>query len=110
MNTYKFKINAVDCEVNQNGNDNVVFNVHWSFIGEDENGNTASMIGVQGVEHNPEGEFIAFDDLTEEIVIGWIEPLMNVEAFKGNIDNQLSEIAAPTKITLQLPSQSDTIA
>ena len=31
MNTYHFKINAVDAHVSQDGLENVVYNVHWSY-------------------------------------------------------------------------------
>ena len=104
-NTYKFKINAVDAHVSQDGLDNVIYNVHWSYIGEDENGNVATQIGVQHVPYVDPDNFTAFDQLTQADVISWIEPQLDVEEFKANLDAQLAELAAPTKITLQVPEE-----
>jgi hypothetical protein len=103
MNTYYFKINAVDAHVSQDGLDNVIYNVHWSYFGEDGNGNVASQIGVQHVPDVDPDNFTAFDQLTQADIIAWIEPMLNVEEFQVNLNVQLAELAAPTKVTLQVP-------
>ena len=103
MNTYYFKINAVDAHVSQDGLDNVIYNVHWSYYGEDQDGNVASMIGVQHTPNVDPDNFVAFDQLTQADIIAWIEPMLNVEEFKSNLNAQLAELAAPTKVTLQVP-------
>ena len=101
MNTYNFKINAVDCYTSKDGLEKVAYNVHWSYFGTDGT-HTASMIGVQSIgEPNPEN-FVAFEDLTEEQVIGWISASMDVEKMQENLDKQLAELAAPTTVTLQI--------
>ena len=106
-NTYQFRINAVDAHVSQDGLENVIYNVHWSYIGEDQNGNVATQIGVQHVPNvNPEN-FTAFDQLTQADVISWIEPTLNVEEFQSNLDAQLTELATPTMVTLQVPESLD---
>ena len=102
-NTYYFKINAVDAHVNQEGLENVVYNVHWSYYGEDGNGNVASQIGVQHVPYVDPENFTPFDQLTQADVISWIEPELNVAEFQINLDAQLSEMATPTMVTLQVP-------
>ena len=102
-NTYHFKINAVDAHVSQDGLENVVYNVHYSYIGEDENGNIASQIGVQHVPYVDPENFTPFDQLTQADVISWIEPELNVAEFQQNLNAQLAELAAPTKVTLQVP-------
>lgn len=103
MNTYYFKINAVDAHVSQDGLENVIYNVHWSYIGEDANGNVATQIGVQHVPNVDPDNFTPFDELTQADVIAWIEPELNVAEFQTNLDSQLAELAAPTKVTLQVP-------
>jgi len=103
MNTYTFRINAVDAHVSQDGLDNVIYNVHYSYIGEDQNGNVATQIGVQHVPNVDPENFTAFDQLTQADIISWIEPTLNVEEFKANLDAQLAEIQAPTMVTLQVP-------
>ena len=103
MNTYKFHINAVDVHTQVGDLEKVVYNVHWSYIGEDENGNVATQIGVQHVPYVDPDNFTPFNQLTQSDIIAWIEPELNVAEFQSNLDAQLAELAAPTKVTLQVP-------
>jgi hypothetical protein len=103
MNTYKFHINAVDVHTQVGDLEKVVYNVHWSYIGEDENGNTASMIGVQSVDEPNADNFTAFESLVQSDIIGWIEPLMEIADMQANLDAQIAEKVAPSKQTLQVP-------
>ena len=101
MNNYTWKINAVDCYTSKDGLEKVAYNVHWSYFATNGE-HTASMIGVQSVgEPNPDN-FVAFEDLTEENVIGWIEAALDVEAMKANLDKQIEDLLAPKVVTLQL--------
>lgn len=103
MNTYKFHINAVDVHTQVGDLEKVVYNVHWSYIAQDENGNTASMIGVQTVEEPDADNFTAFDQLVQADIISWIEPKFVLEQMQSNLDAQIAEKVAPTKQTLQVP-------
>jgi hypothetical protein len=107
-NTYNFKINAVDCHTVQDGLEKVVYNVHWSYFGTSEGDVTASIIGVESVDAPSAESFTAFESLTEDIVIGWIEAKMGeerIQSMKDSLDAQIQEKTAPTKVTLQLPVQ-----
>ena len=107
MNTYTWRINALDCHVSKNELENVVYTIHWSYLGEDENGNLASMIGTESVGEPSADSFTAFDDLTQEMVEGWLEASMGTERIdemKANIDKQIEEIVTPKTVTLQLPT------
>lgn len=107
MNTYKWNINALDCHTSQNGLENVVYTIHWSYIGEDENGNLASMIGTQSVSEPSAESFTAFDSLAAEVVEGWLVASIGEERItemQANLDAQIQEKVAPTRVTLQLPS------
>mgnify|MGYP005998245815 CR=1 FL=1 len=84
-NTYTFKINAVDAHTQVGDLEKVVYNVHWSYIGEDADGNSADLIGTQTVDEPNADSFTAFDDL------------------RSTLDSELAELAAPTKVTLQVP-------
>ncbi len=103
MNTYKFHINAVDVHTQQDELEKVVYNVHWSYIAQDENGNTASMIGVQSVEAPDAENFKPFEELVQADIISWIEPLLDPETMQSNLDAQIAEKVAPSKQTLQVP-------
>lgn len=101
MNNYTWKINAVDCYTSKDGLEKVAYNVHWSYFATNGE-HTASMIGVQSIgEPNPDN-FVAFEDLTEENVIGWIEAALDVETMKANLDKQIEDLVAPKVVTLQL--------
>ena len=104
MNTYKFHINAVDVHTQVGDLEKVVYNVHWSYIGEDENGNTASIIGVQSVDEPNADNFTAFESLVQSDIIGWIEPKFVLSEMQANLDAQIAEKVAPTKQTLQVPA------
>jgi hypothetical protein len=107
MNTYKFHINAVDVHTQVGDLEKVVYNVHWSYIGEDENGNSASIIGVQSVDEPSADSFTAFDQLIQDDIISWIEPKFVLSEMQSNLDAQIAEKVAPTKQTLQVPVSLD---
>lgn len=101
MNTYTWKINAVDCYTSKDGLEKVAYNVHWSYFATDGE-HTASMIGVQSIgEPDPEN-FVAFEELTEEQVVEWISATMDVEKMQENLDKQIADLVAPKVVTLQL--------
>ena len=101
MNNYTWRINAVDCYTSKDGLEKVAYNVHWSYFATNGE-HTASMIGVQSIgEPNPDN-FVAFEDLTEENVIAWIEAALDVETMKANLDKQIEDLVAPKVVTLQL--------
>ena len=47
-NTYNWRINALDAKIHENNLDNVIYTVHWSFIGQDDSEEpvSASSIGT----------------------------------------------------------------
>ena len=101
MNTYTWKINAVDCYTSKDGLEKVAYNVHWSFFATDGE-NNASMIGVQSVGEPNTDNFVPFDQLTEEQVVSWITASMDVEQMQANLDKQIEDLVAPKVVTLQL--------
>ena len=102
-NTYNWRINALDAKIHENDLDNVIYTVHWSFIGQDDSEEPvmASSIGALGVQYNPEEPFIQYDDLTKEDVVGWLEAGLDVETMKQNIDNQIELKKNPVDETLR---------
>ena len=100
-NTYFWKINAIDCYTLKDGLEKVAYNVHWSYFLTNEE-HTVSIIGVQSVGEPNAENFVAFEELTEEVVIGWIEAIMDVEKMQENLANQLADQIAPKIVTLQL--------
>jgi hypothetical protein len=64
-------------QVNKDGVElqNAVIHIQWKRIGVDSDGNEATYLGQSTftAENVSTDSFIAFDSLTEEIVVGWIE-------------------------------------
>lgn len=110
-NTYSWTINALDTYPSQDSLSDVVYNIHWGLTAtseetnEDGNPYVATSIGTQSVAA-PDGEnFTAFEDLTQEIVEGWLEASdLDVDALKVSLDSQVKELITPTSVTRQLPT------
>jgi len=102
-NTYNWRIRALDAKIHENDLDNVIYTVHYTFIGQDDSEEpvSASSIGTLSVQYNPEEPFIQYDDLTKEDVVGWLEAGLDVEAMKQNIDNQIELKKNPVDETLR---------
>jgi len=103
-NTYKWTINALDAKVAvEDGNENVVYTVHWSYSATDETEeHSASSIGTHGVEYDA-ANFTAYADLTEEQVIGWLEAGLDIESMKAGLDSQIEKLITPIEITFRAP-------
>lgn len=103
-NTYKWTINALDAKVAvEDGNENVVYTVHWGYSATDETGeHTVNSIGAHPVEYDVDN-FTAYEDLTEEIVIGWLEDGLDVDLMKASLDGQIEKLITPEETTYHNP-------
>jgi len=82
----------------RNSADNGVTVAHWR-CSKTEGDHTASSYGTCGFTPDVEKvDFVAFDALTEEAVIGWVQESMDVEALIAGLDAQIAEMAAPASI------------
>lgn len=105
-NTYNWQISALDCKVSEDGMTNIVQTVHWRYSGTNDKGTFYEMFGAESVGNpNPES-FTPFDELTIEIVVSWLESIMDVKSMNENIINQIELIENPIMVTLQLPNNS----
>ena len=102
-NTYKWKINALDAKIQENDLENVIYTIHYTFIGQDDSEEPvqAITIGTLGVTYNPEDPFIEYADLTKDDVVGWLEDGLDVESMKENIDKQIELKKNPIDETLR---------
>lgn len=102
--TYDWNCKTVDVHPQAEGETNVVYNVHWVVTGTEED-YSATSIGTQVVPLNPEADFIPFEDLTNEIVVGWTKEAMGeekVQAIEDGIANEIIELANPTSVTMTI--------
>ena len=100
--SYNWKVAAMDYAVLQDGLSNVVTNVHWRVSKEDENGNSGSSYGTQGLPAPDPSSFTDWDNLDEFTVLTWATNEMGEEqvaAIEASIDAQITEKANPTSGT-----------
>ena len=71
--------------------DNTVVQTFWEKTGTDENGNTGMFAGGTPFQYNPESSaFIPYEDLTEEIVLGWIQAVV-VGSYEERVNEQIQQ-------------------
>jgi len=104
MITYNWNCKTVDIYPESEGQTNVVYFVHWILTGEEDD-YSASYIGLQQIEVNPNETFIPFENLTNEIVTDWVKNAMGPEKVaetENAVALKISEQKNPTSITTQI--------
>ena len=111
MITYDWNCKTVDVHPKEEGETDVVYNVHWIVTGIsdqlDPEGNpySARNIGTQIVQLDPGTPFLPFEDLTNEIVVEWTQDAMGEEqvtAIETNISSSIELLINPVSITLTI--------
>jgi hypothetical protein len=76
----------------RNTADDIVITAHWNAV-IDDGDYSASAYGSQSFTRSEESpDFIPFDDLTEEMVLGWLE----LGSLEDNLKAQITEQKEPT--------------
>ena len=70
-----------------------VVQTYWKVTGTDGSGNTGEFSGATPFDASnvPAGSFVAFEDLTENTVLGWIQAVVNAD--QGYADHISERIA-----------------
>ncbi len=104
MITYNWNCKTVDVHPQEEGQTDVVYNVHWIVTGVDGD-HSATSIGTQVVTLDPESTFIPFEDLTNEIVVEWTKEAMGEEqvaSIEASIAGQIEALINPTSVTMTI--------
>ena len=111
MITYNWNCKTVDVYLQSEGETNVVYNVHWIVTGVSEELDSnekpylSTSIGTQTVLIDPDTYFIAFEDLTNEIVVEWTKNAIGEKQLKKieeDIAYEINELVSPTSITMTI--------
>lgn len=105
MTNFEWITDPLDCVIGEDGMTNVVQTVHWILTGIDENGVSSSTYGSVSFPEPTQEGFIPFDELTKEIVVGWLESVLDVPALEAQIEAQINLINNPVMVQLSLPNQ-----
>ena len=84
--------------------DGVVTTVHYTFSVSSETNQVESYGTVTLTE--PESDFIPYDELTQEDVMGWLADNLDLDEIEANLNARLHELDNPT-IATGIPWQSD---
>jgi hypothetical protein len=91
--TYTWAFTSVKTKT-EGDNIDAVVQTYWTKTGTDEDGNTGVFSGATPFTSVdvPEGEFVAFSDLTEEIVLGWIQGVfVDNEPYENHVNAQIAK-------------------
>lgn len=90
--TFTWTVTNMDCYPQEDGQTDVVFNVHWTCSGVDGqyNGSVYSTCAVP----LSQGTFTPYADLTQNQVLGWI--------WANGVDQSATEAAVQTQINNQI--------
>jgi hypothetical protein len=103
MITYTWDINKIYAKPLSNGLINVIHSIDWSYTGIDENNNTASIQVPITLPEPSDENFIPYDDITEEMVISWLESILNVEDLQQGIIDKIENIKNPPLVEIPFP-------
>lgn len=111
-NTKQWVIAAFDCKPVIDEMVDVVSVIHWRKQATETVGDktyTADMYGTCTVALPEPESFIAFDSLTEEVVIPWLEAVLDVAAIDSALDAQIDFQKNPPVVTKTVPWQVEII-
>lgn len=71
---------------------NIIVQVQWKKIGTDENGNIGEFNGATPFELSTvdTNNFIAYEDLTEEIILNWIKSVV-IDSYEEHVNSQIEK-------------------
>ena len=112
--TYKWTINQMNAHIQAEGEDNVIFTVHWTYSGSEElNSKTyqASQIGAQSFTYTAGEPFVPYadDEAFENVVIGWLEGALDVPSMSASIAAQIQKQITPINEDLYFTWQNPPI-
>jgi len=98
--TYKWSINQMNAHIEAEGEQNVIFTVHWTYSGHEEvSGQTyqASSIGAESFTYVAGEPFVPYanTEAFEVVVIGWLEGALDVPAMAASIAAQIQKEITP---------------
>ena len=89
--TYTWKVTSIKTK-NEGPHQSVVVQVYWTKTGTDEHGHTGTFAGATPFTavDVPAEQFIPFENLTEEMVLGWIQSVV-VGGYEEHVNSQIQK-------------------
>ena len=108
---YKWKISSMECYPTVDSKTNVVFMLHWRLEGSetvDDKTYYGSVYSTQNVTLDPDALFVAYEDLTEAQVVGWLKDALGEEKvtqYEASVAAQIETQKNPPVVSPPLPWQ-----
>jgi hypothetical protein len=102
---YEWNFNPLESYPTASGETNVVFLVHWQLRATTES-YQAQTVGYERVNYESGSAFIAFNELTKEIVQTWVQNSIgedNIARMKSNLVDNINNQINPPIIIQQAP-------
>ena len=109
---YKWDIPQMNAHIQADGQDNVIYTVHYRYTGSKESGGvtySSTNIGTQSYTYVAGEPFVPYENTEafEAIVIGWLEGSLDVPAMQAsiaaNIESQIAPVNEDLYFTWQNP-------
>ena len=109
--TYKWDIPQMNAHIQSEGEDNVIYTVHYRYTGSEEsNGKTYSStnIGTQSYTYVAGEPFTPYENTEafEAIVIGWLEDSLDVDQMQASIAASIQSQITPVNEDLYFTWQN----
>jgi hypothetical protein len=108
---YKWDIPQMNAHIESEGEDNVIYTVHYRYTGSEESGGktySSTNIGTQGYTYVAGEPFVPYEDTEafEDVVIGWLEDSLDVPAMQASIAATIALEIAPVNEDLYFTWQN----
>ena len=109
--TYKWDIPQMNAHIQSDGEDNVIYTVHYRYSGSEESGGITysdTNIGTQSYTYVAGDPFVPYEDTEafEAVVIGWLEGSLDVPAMQASIAANIQSQIAPVNEDLYFTWQN----
>ena len=113
MITYKWDIPTMNAHIQAEGEDNVIYTVHYRYTGSEESEGenySSTTIGTQSYTYVAGEPFTPYENTEafEAIVIGWLEESLDVTAMQAsiaaNIESQITPVNEDLYFTWMNPA------
>jgi hypothetical protein len=111
---YKWTINQMNAHIESEGEQNVIFTVHWTYSGSEEVSGKmyqASSIGAQSFTYVKGEPFIPYanTEAFEQVVIGWLEGALDMDSMRTSLAAQIQKEITPVNEDLYFTWQNPPI-
>ena len=109
--TYKWDIPAMNAHIQAEGEENVIYTVHYRYTGSEESGGktySSTTIGTQGYSYVAGEPFTPYEDTEafEAVVVGWLEDSLDVDKMQASIAAKIQSQITPVNEDLYFTWQN----